>query len=58
MGDHHHRFAQGTENISQIILQICLDDWIEGPQGFIEQEDIRVQHQRPHQADALTLSTR
>ena len=56
VGHHHHRLAQTSEDLPQIVLQICTDDWVEGSEGFIEQQHIGVEHQRPHESDALTLT--
>src|SRR5947208_17142586 len=53
---HHNGFAERLEDLAQVSLQFGANDWIEGAQWFVEQKDGRIEHERPHQTDALPLA--
>ena len=58
VGDEDHRACEAREDLAQLGLQRRADEGVEGPERLIEQEHIRVEHQRPHEADTLALPAR
>jgi len=56
-GDEHDRLAQLAEDAHELHLEVGARDGVERPQRLVEQEDRGIQHQRPHEAHALPLST-
>ena len=57
MGDEDDRLAQLAEDAHELHLEVGARDGVERPQRLVEQEDRGIQHQRPHEAHALPLST-
>ncbi|TVQ62545.1 MAG: ATP-dependent RNA helicase HrpA [Phycisphaerales bacterium] len=55
MRHEHDGLAERREDLAQLVLQLAPDQRIERPQRLIEQQRLRVQKQRSHQTDALTL---
>ena len=47
---------QPLENLLQIFLERGTDERVERAERFVEQEQLRRKHQRPHKADALALA--
>ena len=41
------------EDAAQVVLQLGADHRVERAQRLVEQQHVRVEHQRAHQADAL-----
>ena len=58
VGDEHHRLAQPREDVAQVLLQLVADHRVERAERLVEQQHVRVEHQRAHQADALALAAR
>ena len=56
VSDEDDGFVQGSENFFQIDLEFTADQWVERSQRFVEQKNVRVKHQGPHQAHALILT--
>ena len=54
--DHDDRLAERREDLLQVALQIEADERVEGAERLVEQQQIGVEHQRPHQAHPLLLS--
>src|SRR2546423_839075 len=57
MRHENRRLIQTRENFFQIFLKRGPDQRIESAERFVEQEQLRGQHERAHQADALALPT-
>ena len=57
MGDQDHGLLKLLKDIFEIGLQIGPDHGIQGAKGFVQEEDVGVQHQGPHEADPLALAT-
>src|SRR5260370_11183095 len=58
VGDQHHRLAERAKDGAQIALQVGADERIERAQRLIEEEQDRIEHERPHQAHPLPLPAR
>src|SRR4051794_13617804 len=58
MGHEDHRLLQMPEDLPKLFLQLAADHRVEGAQGLVEEQDLRVEHQRAHQAYTLPLATR
>ena len=50
------RGPEATVDVDQLDLHLLAKLEIEGAERFVEQQDLRLQHQRPSQGDALGLS--
>lgn len=59
VGDHeeHCRAGRGGAR-SEVALQLGPGDGVEGPERLVEQENLGLEHQRAHQADALACPRR
>ena len=55
VGDENDGFSQAPEDLSEIGLKLGSHDGIESTQGFVQQQDIGVQHEGPHETDPLLL---
>src|SRR5579884_489562 len=53
--DEHHRFAQCLEDTAEVFLEICADHGIERPKRLIEEQQIRIENQSPHETHTLPL---
>ena len=51
----HDGFAERSENAAQVGLQFRAHQGVERSEWFVEQQRLRIEHQGPHQADALPL---
>ena len=58
VGDQDDGLVQRAENVAQILLQVGAHDGVEGAEGLVQQQDVRIEHQCAHEADPLTLPTR
>jgi hypothetical protein len=56
MGDHEHGLFQPGEDPLELFLQPVANERIEGAQGLVQEQQLRIEHQGPHQGQALTLS--
>ena len=54
----HYRFAELTEYLPELSLQVGADHRIQGTERLVEQQHFGIEHQRPHQADTLALPAR
>ena len=54
--DQHHGFPQRLKDAPEVVLEFGADEGVEGAERFVEQQRGGVEHQRPHQSDALALS--
>src|SRR5262249_12644343 len=52
----HNRLAARAEDFAQVRLQLGTDDRVERAKRLVEEQHRRIEHQRPHQTDALSLS--
>lgn len=44
------------EDVAEVLLEFCSDHGVERAHGFVEQEDLGVEHEGAHEPDALPLS--
>ena len=56
MRDEHGGLAELPEDAAQVVLQLITDHGIERGQRFVKQEHVRVEHERPHERNALALT--
>ena len=55
MGDEDDGLVQGAEDVAQIDLQFGTHDGIQRAERFVEEQDVRVEHEGAHEADPLPL---
>ncbi len=53
MGDEEDRLLHAALQVEQLVLHFTADQRIEGTEGFVHEEDVRVGRQGARQADAL-----
>jgi len=53
-----HRLLELAEDFQEIILQPRADDRIQGPKGFIQEQNFGVEHQGSNERDPLALAAR
>ena len=58
VGDENRRHVQGVVQVAQPLAQLGAHLRVEGAEGLVEQEDLRLDRQRPRQRHALALATR
>jgi hypothetical protein len=58
MRDEDDGFMQFGKHILEILLQFSANHGVEIAQRLVEQQDVGIEHQGPHQADALALASR
>ena len=56
MGNQDHGLAKLPKDALEIGLQAGPDHGVQGGKGFVQEEDVGVQHQGPHEADPLALA--
>ena len=56
MGHDAARLAQARKQLAQLLLQLVAHHRIERAERLIEEQHVRIEHERPHQAHALALS--
>ena len=57
MGNQDDSLAESREDRLEVLLELQSDHRIKGTQRFVQKEQVRVQHERAHEADALSLSS-
>ena len=58
MGHINHRDAKAFVQVLDFKLHMLAQLLVQGPQGFVHQNQGRVKHQSPRQGDALLLAAR
>ncbi len=58
VGDQHHRLSQALEDLRQLVLQLGAHQGIQRAQRFVEEQQLRIQHERPHERHPLPLAAR
>ena len=57
VGDQDHRRPQRLEHAPQLLLQLAAGHRVERAERLVEEDDRRAEHQRPHEAHPLPLSS-
>ena len=55
VGHQHDGLAEGREEPAELALELRPDDRIERAERLVEEEHGRIEHERPHEPDALAL---
>ncbi len=58
VGDEDHRLVHLGLDIEQFVLHLPANQWIQGAERFVENQDFRIDRHRPRQADALLHAAR
>lgn len=55
MSDDDDSLSQGPENALELLLHAVAHDGIQGPHRLVHQQDLRIEHERSHDANPLAL---
>ena len=55
VGDEDQGPTSPTQELLELPLQLTASDGVQGSQGFVQEHQIRVEQERPGQANALSL---
>ena len=54
--DEDDGFVEPLEEVAELVLEFGADEWVEGAERFVEEEDFGVEDEGAHEGDALSLA--